>query len=210
MYTYIYIDLTEFLKHDLQDENYLGIVGPKGIFVCVCDLIGYSNRIVISKTDPSEYLGQHVAVQCLTAGRRLKKYLKMNQWKVSGSRKWMDMGEHESYVPYVLYNPVFRSGRNSDDTIWVLNHLWLWLWGSDDIIFIGPCGHNRVPNRSTWVNLIPHPHLPWYLHWYYCFCFMSFVHDIFIPMHHPSRISIQDTLRSKISCKSYQNWMPYS
>ena len=43
---------------------------------------------------------------------------------------------------------------------------------------------------STWVNLIPHPHLPWYLHWY-CFCFVSLVHDIFIPMHHPSRISIR-------------------
>lgn len=84
----------EFLKHDLQDESYLGIVGLKGIFAC--DLKGYSNRIVIRKTDPSEYLGQHVAVQCFTADRRLKKYLKMNQWKVSGSRKWMDMGEHET------------------------------------------------------------------------------------------------------------------
>lgn len=81
----------------------------------------------------------------------------------------------ENGLTWVNMSHVFRSGTNSEDTIWVLNH-----------IFIGPCGHNRVPNRSTWVNLIPHPHLPWYLHWY-CFCFVSFVHDIFIPMHHPSR-----------------------
>lgn len=82
-YIYIYTDLTGILETWFARlKNYLGVVGLKGIFAC--DLKDYSSRIVISKTDPSEDLGQHVAVHGYTAGRKLKQYLKINQWKVSG------------------------------------------------------------------------------------------------------------------------------
>lgn len=82
-FVYIYTDLTGILETWFARlKNYLGVVGLKGIFAC--DLKDYSSRIVISKTDPSEDLGQHVAVHGYTAGRKLKQYLKINQWKVSG------------------------------------------------------------------------------------------------------------------------------